>query len=43
MIDIDTKIHYLDLFREDFGGFDVREMYVDIVSGLKNKGFWKIY
>ena len=29
----------IDLFREDFSGFDVREMYVDIVSGLKNKGF----
>lgn len=29
----------IDLMREDISGFDVREMYVDIVSGLKNEGY----
>lgn len=29
----------IDLNREDYKGFDVREFYVKIVSGLKKKGF----
>lgn len=29
----------IDLFRENIDGFDVREFYVDIVKGLKEKGF----
>ena len=29
----------IDLMRENIDGFDVRETYVDVVSGLKRKGF----
>lgn len=29
----------IDLFRENIDGFDVREFYVNIVKGLKDKGF----
>ena len=29
----------IDLNRENVAGFDVREKYVEIVSGLKDKGF----
>ena len=29
----------IDLNRENFDGFDVREFYVQLVSGLRQKGF----
>ncbi|MBE6740527.1 MAG: triacylglycerol lipase, partial [Ruminococcaceae bacterium] len=29
----------IDLNRQNFRGFDVREFYVNLVSDLKNKGF----
>ena len=29
----------IDLMRENIDGFDVRETYVELVSGLKQKGF----
>ena len=29
----------IDLMREDIPGFDVREFYVGLVRGLKEKGF----
>ena len=28
----------IDLNRENIAGFDVREFYVELVAGLKNKG-----
>ena len=28
----------IDLTRENIGGFDVREFYVDLVNDLKNRG-----
>ncbi len=34
-----THADMIDLNREDFKGFDVREFYVNLVSELKNKGF----
>lgn len=34
-----THADMIDLNREDFKGFDVREFYVNLVSDLKNRGF----
>ena len=35
-----SKIIGIDLNRENIKGFDVRELYVGIVSDLKERGFW---
>ena len=32
----------IDLNRENIPGYDVREFYVDLVSDLKDKGFWNM-
>ena len=34
-----THADMIDLNREDFPGFDVREFYVQLVSGLREMGF----